>query len=38
VLACLLETHWDEQSRSVIVPEVLRRYLPDGMDVIKRKT
>jgi seryl-tRNA synthetase len=37
VLACLLETHWDEATKSVIIPKVLRRYMPDGMDVIKRK-
>jgi seryl-tRNA synthetase len=37
VLACLLETHWHEATKSVIIPKVLQRYLPDGMEAIKRK-
>lgn len=37
VLACLLENHWNEATGAVTVPEVLRRYLPDGMETISRK-
>jgi seryl-tRNA synthetase len=37
VLACLLETHWDEDQGLVKVPPVLKRYMPDGMEMIRRK-
>ena len=30
VLACLLENGWDEESRSVAVPECLRKWMPDN--------
>lgn len=37
VLACILENHWDEEKGAVVVPEVLRAYMPGGMKCIERK-
>lgn len=34
VLACILENHWDEESQSVTIPEVLRPYMPGGQAAI----
>ncbi|EMF14680.1 seryl-tRNA synthetase [Sphaerulina musiva SO2202] len=36
VLACILENHWDEEKGAVVVPEVLRAYMPGGMKCIER--
>ncbi|EME83450.1 uncharacterized protein MYCFIDRAFT_203642 [Pseudocercospora fijiensis CIRAD86] len=34
VLACLIENHYDEVERAVKVPNVLRRFLPGGMEML----
>ena len=34
VLACLLENGWDEENRTVTVPECLRKWMPGGIGVI----
>ena len=31
VLACLLENGWDEKSRTVTIPECLRKWMPGGL-------
>ncbi|KAF2211843.1 hypothetical protein CERZMDRAFT_106397 [Cercospora zeae-maydis SCOH1-5] len=37
ILACILENHWNEEEGAVVVPEVLRRYMPEGMHAIGAK-
>ncbi|PPJ50614.1 hypothetical protein CBER1_05744 [Cercospora berteroae] len=37
ILACILENHWEEEKGAVIVPEVLRRYMPEGLEAIEAK-
>jgi seryl-tRNA synthetase len=34
VLACLLENGWDEESRTVAIPECLRKWMPDNVATI----
>lgn len=36
VLAAVMETHWDEDQRRMWVPEVLRRWMPDGCHWIEK--
>lgn len=36
VLAALLENGWVEDEKAVIVPKVLRKWMPNGMEKIKR--
>jgi seryl-tRNA synthetase len=31
VLACLLENGWNEKSRTVLIPECLRKWMPEGL-------
>lgn len=38
VLACLLENRWDEASKTVVVPEVLKQYMLGGTDKIGIRT
>ena len=35
VLACVLENHWDEKSRSVSIPACLRKWMPGGLHTIR---
>lgn len=37
VLACIIENGWDESSRTVRVPECLRKWMPGGVEFIQRK-
>lgn len=37
VLAALLENGWSEDEKAVIIPKVLRKWLPDGMEKITRQ-
>ncbi|GIZ42609.1 hypothetical protein CKM354_000586900 [Cercospora kikuchii] len=37
ILACILENHWEEERGAVVVPEVLRRYMPEGLEAIEAK-
>ena len=36
VLAAVLENGWNEEEKAVVVPKVLRRWMPDGMEKITR--
>jgi seryl-tRNA synthetase len=38
VLACLLENGWDEESRTVSIPECLRKWMPGGIATIGQVT
>ncbi|EMD00476.1 hypothetical protein BAUCODRAFT_118242 [Baudoinia panamericana UAMH 10762] len=38
ILACLLENGWDEESRSVKVPECLRRWMPGEIATIRARS
>ncbi|KAM0718905.1 hypothetical protein Q7P37_005977 [Cladosporium fusiforme] len=37
VLAAVLENGWNEDEKAVVVPKVLRRWMPDGMEKITRQ-
>ena len=36
VLAAVLENGWNEEEKAVVIPKVLRRWMPDGMEKITR--
>jgi seryl-tRNA synthetase len=36
VLAAVLENGWNEEEKAVVIPKVLRRWMPDGMEQITR--
>lgn len=36
VLAAVLENGWNEEEKAVLIPKVLRRWMPDGMEKITR--
>jgi hypothetical protein len=32
----VLENGWNEEEKTVVIPKVLRRWMPDGMEKITR--